>query len=137
MIGRITLPLLVVACTVFGGAAGAFASSPGAHTHASRDKLIVHITKSSGTVWGTVTISYKSAGKTTTNTCVKATCRWSLAANKRVHLAEQPWASVQWPFKQWTIKIGSTTTTKVAAELNVKLTASKVTVTAVYINTPH
>jgi hypothetical protein len=133
MAGKAISSALVASLMLFGGAAGALASTPAAHAHVSKDKLVINITTTGGTVWGTVTAKYKSGSSTKTKTCAKTKCTWNLAINTKVKLSQAPTDSTTWPFKNWTVVKGRSTKTMTKATPTVKLTALKVSVTALYI----
>ncbi len=133
MAGKASLSALAAIALLVSSAAGAFASAPQAHTHASKDKLTLNITTTGSTVWGTVKASWKSGGKTTTKACSQSKCTWSLPASAKLKLTQSPLDSQTWPFKSWTVKEGGKTKTSSATSMTVKLTSSKVRVTALYV----
>lgn len=127
---RLSISLLAVSCLVFAG----FGTSFAATTHTAKDTLTVKITKASGTVWGKVTVDYKSGGKwKMLGSCKKAKCKMHPPAMVKLQLKEKPVDSTTWPFKDWKVKNGGKTTTKMGKKLKFEIKGSKATVKAIYV----
>jgi len=103
-----------------------------AKPHTAMERLTVSITKTGSTVWGRVSVSYRSGGKKITKTCSAASCSYSVAKGTKVTLKETPHNAKTWPFSKWTVSGAGKMSSMKAANTSVTI-SGKATVTAVYV----
>lgn len=68
------------------------------------ERVVIHITTTGGTVWGSVVAHYKKGAAAKTARCSKSTCTWKIPSGTRLRLSETAADSATWPFKLWQIR---------------------------------
>ena len=123
------LPLIASAALVVSGSSGVLAaSSPAPHM----DTVKLHITSTSGTVWGTVNATYTSGHATTHRSCNAASCTLYIPQGATAHLSQTARDTSTWPFQAWHVTVKGHTRTMTANSVKVKVTG-KTSITAVYV----
>jgi predicted lipoprotein with Yx(FWY)xxD motif len=116
--------------TAFGGTwMVAAASVPLAATDKATVK--VNVTTSEGTVWGRVTLSFRSHGRKIKKVCVKSACTFHVPLGVSAKLQESA-RSATWPFSGWEIQSASGSTTSSKSKISLSVTQNYV-VTAEYV----
>jgi predicted lipoprotein with Yx(FWY)xxD motif len=67
------------------------------------ERLVIQVTSTSGTVWGTVTARYVSNHRTVQKVCGKSSCQFRIPFGATVKLSQSATNAATWPFKQWQI----------------------------------
>jgi hypothetical protein len=132
---RSALPLIASITLLFTAGIGspAAASAAGARAPAPRMMAVtIHITSTSGTVWGTVAARYTYHKATTRRSCAAASCTLHIPKGVTAHLSQTATDSTTWPFQNWQVARNGHTSTMSGASIAVKVTG-KLSVTAVYV----
>jgi len=130
-IEAILLAMLAVSAVTL----GTVSTSQAAQRHSMMDSLVVKITKSSGIVWGKVTVDYTMGGKTSMlGSCKVAKCTFHPAHMAKLHLHESPTHPATWPFHSWKLANGHmAASTSMGKTLNFEIENGMATVWANYI----
>lgn len=126
---RSLLPLVASAALLVSGSVGALAASSSAP---HMDTVKLHITSTSGTVWGTVNATYTFHQATTHHSCNAASCTLHIPQGVTAHLTQTATDTSTWPFQAWHVTVKGHTRTMTAASVKVKVTG-KTSITAVYV----
>ncbi len=126
---RSLLPLIASAALLASGGSGALAA-PSRAPH--MDTVKVHITSTSGTVWGMVSASYTYRHATTRRSCAAASCTLHIPQGATAHLSQTATDTSTWPFQAWHVTVNGHTRTMTANSVKVKVTG-KASITAVYV----
>jgi hypothetical protein len=68
------------------------------------ERLVIHITATSGTVWGNVTVRYTYNHQPVQRLCGGTSCQFLVPYGVTVHLSQSPTSASTWPFQQWRIR---------------------------------
>ena len=114
---------------------GSLATVNAAAHHTSMDSLVIKITKSSGILWGHVSVDYLKNGKTEMlPTCKAAKCTLHPPHMVKLTLRETPTHPTTWPFHAWKLTNGHMkATTSMGKTLKFEIDNGMATVWAKYI----
>jgi predicted lipoprotein with Yx(FWY)xxD motif len=68
------------------------------------ERLAIHITATSSTVWGNVTVRYTYNHQHIVRLCGGASCVFLIPFGATVHLSQSPTDKMTWPFQRWQIR---------------------------------
>jgi hypothetical protein len=127
----VVVSLLAVSALLF-AVAGTSYAAPRHFT--GKDTLVIKITQTGSTVWGTVSGTYKAGGKThMLSTCKKSKCTWHTPHMVAITLSEKAVNSTTWPFHGWSMDNGGKTSTKMKTKITFQISGGMATATANYV----
>ena len=132
---RSTKAIIMAVLAVAAISVGTVSSTLAAARHDKTDALVIKITKSDGTVWGKVTVDYKSGGKEKMlGACSKASCELHPPHMVKLTLKESPTHPMTWPFHAWKLTNGGMKATpEMGKTLKFEIENGMATAKAIYV----
>jgi hypothetical protein len=96
------------------------------------DRVVLHITSTGSTVWGSVNARYTRGGTSHQRSCSAATCTLHIPQGVTLHLSQTTMDAATWPFQDWKITTAHHTRSMTAGSIHLKVTGATV-VRAVYV----